>query len=344
GCEHCANTRQQEPCRAFLELNREEKSRAHMGAEGGISQYEGIGGGTLGGLGDIVQAATHKNLKFPKATGQENRLRRMSLRDLENARNELYSGSGLYDQTLPEMYNAIPGMHATVDYDPQAQDAFNTAYSDVTNRVTDIGHRQDLKAALRGAKGGAAKKTARTSLKDFKKTLKGQPTLDELNQRLYGAESRGPKLRITQNAPTQTDQNAQSIQDALSNRTLAALHGELANPSLELHLGNEQRQMEEAMRRSMGGDWASSSGGIEAQQRFNEYANGQRDASNRQDIASLYPEQMQGQAGQYGFAGMRQGLMSAPSMTLEQMAGATAGMVPYETGAQQPYQFDRSGR
>src|SRR6266850_5507534 len=146
------------------------------------SMYEGIAGGTLGGIGDIINATKHKQLRYPAATPQERRQRRMSMQDLENARQMLYGGAGMYNQTVPMMYNAIPGVQADVQYDPQAQQSFQDAYGALQKRIQAQQNVNTLRATMKGTAPGAGKKTARQSFKAARKGLKGMPSLSDLNQ------------------------------------------------------------------------------------------------------------------------------------------------------------------
>lgn len=311
---------------------------------GYASAGAGIAGGTLGGIGDIVQAATHKKLKFPGASKQEQRLRRFTMQDLANARGQVYGGAELYNQTLPFQMGAIPGYSASVESDPAASAEYEKLAGGARERESLLMQRAGAKAGVRGAKGKAAKTAARGKLKGVKQQLRAAPNLDALRRGLYGLQATPAHLKFTKNDPTQTDVNAQNIQDELSNRTLAALRGETPNPTLEHNLTREQAQMQEQMMHQLGPDWQNSSAGIEAMNQFNQYANDQRDMSNRHDIEQMYQEQLGGQQAQYGFAGAQQRLLGAPSMGELQFAKGMAGIGDEATQAQSPYQFDRTGQ
>lgn len=310
------------------------------GATGGALS---IMGGILGGIGDIYTATHYKKRKFPGAKPQEERLRRFTMQDLANARENIYGGAGLYNQALPFMLGAIPGYSAEVVNDPQSSEAFDQLYGAAQERLSQRGALDTARATLRGAKGKVAKKAARQGVKAARRTLKGGPTLDQLRRQLNTMQATPAQLRISKNAPTETDINAQSIQDELSNRTLAALHGELPNPTLENNLARERMQMEDHMRAQLGPDWENSTAGIQAVNQFDQYANDQRDMSNRRDIAQLYPEQLYGQQAQYGFAGNQQQLLGSPTLEQLRFGNAMAQTGQMATGAQSPYQFDRSG-
>lgn len=307
---------------------------------GGLS----IMGGILGGIGDIYKAAKYKRPKFPKATGQEKRLRQFTMQDLMNARESVYGGAGLYNQALPFMLGAIPGYSASVESDPQSSAAFDEIYNATQARGNLQSQKQAAKATLKGIKpGGGRRKGARANLKSIKQQLKGTPTLDALRRGLNRMQATPANLKITKNAPTETDTNAQSIQDMLSNRTLSALRGELPNPTLEHELTRQQAEMENHMMNQLGPDWENSTGGIQARQQFNQYANDQRDMSNRRDISQLYPEQLSGQQAQYGFAGNQQSLLGQPTLQQLSFAKGMSGLGGDATAAQSPYQFDRQG-
>lgn len=320
------------------------------GATGGAL---GIMGGILGGVGDIYKAAKYKRPQFPDASGQERRQRQYTMQDLANARKTMYEGEGLYNQTLPMMYNAIPGVEAQMEYDPQAQAEYEQAYGQLSNRVNLQDQLAGAKAerragrasgAFKGTGGRAAKQAARAKIKGVKQQVKGAPKLAELERSVYGRIAQGPKMKISKKAPTQTDVNEQQIQDALSQRTLAALRGETPNPTLEHNLTREQAHMQEQMMHQLGPDWQNSSAGIEAMNQFNQYANDQRDMSNRHDIEQMYQEQLGGQRAQYQKAGAMQGLLGQPSLGDLRFAQAGAGMAGAATQAQSPYQFDRQGQ
>lgn len=296
---------------------------------GYAQQGAAVAGGTLGGIGDIVQAVSHKKLKIPPATAQEVRLRGMTMQDLANARQTVYGGSELYNQTLPYQMGAIPGYSAEVTTDPNAAGQLDQLAAAAGNRIS----LQNKLATT--AKGGGVRRA-------IKKQLKGTPKMRGIRKSLNQLQATAPRLKITKNAPTQTDINSQQIQDALSNRTLEALHGGLPNPTLEHNLQREQMQMEDHMRNQLGPDWENSTAGIQARQQFDQYANDQRDISNRRDISTLYPEQLAGQNAQYGFAGAQQGLLGQPSMDELRMAQAMGTSGAASTAAQQPYQYDRS--
>lgn len=192
----------------------------------------------------------------------------------------------------------------------------------------------------------------------------GQSTAGTLGD--YG-QLRNPNLAIQQQLAAQI----QAIQSGADKGY---------DPLLDQTLGDQQRIMEETMRRQLGGDWENSSAGIEARNRFNQNANIQRGTSRFNQLQGLLSQQQAGmgnlanqgqgfggmfgnqmaqlynqgmgfgQAGQQAMGnqinrtGAMMDLYSQVPTTMAQFGNAMSNQAGAAVGAQGPYQRDRFGQ
>src|SRR5215471_18663726 len=81
-----------------------------MGGAAAAGQWSGILGGTLGGIGDIIQAQNYHRPKLPEATGYEKRLRDLAQSAYIGGGQELLGGVNMYNQMAPLLMGMLPGM------------------------------------------------------------------------------------------------------------------------------------------------------------------------------------------------------------------------------------------
>src|SRR5215475_7000793 len=81
-----------------------------MGGAAAAGQWSGILGGTLGGIGDIIQAQNYHRPRLPEATGYEKRLRDLAQSAYIGGGQELLGGTAMYNQLAPILMGMLPGM------------------------------------------------------------------------------------------------------------------------------------------------------------------------------------------------------------------------------------------
>jgi hypothetical protein len=128
----------------------------------------------------------------------------------------------------------------------------------------------------------------------------------------------------------------QQIQNTLAQQIQAIQSGadKGYDPLLDQSLATQEQQTREQLRRNLGGDYETSSAGIEALARFNQGANTQRGSSRFNMLNALLNQQQQGmgnianQSGQFGSAGANiQGQQFNQGATSGQMFGQNAGQM-----------------
>lgn len=168
-------------------------------------------------------------------------------------------------------------------------------------------------------------------------------------------------------------QNTQ-LQNQIYSRLQDAYQGKaIFDPYIETQLGQQGQALQDQLRRSLGPDYAASSAGAEAIQRFNEMADHTRSQAQYAAIADLTSGAQQGygqsanqalqfggqtydqsvglgnqmfggQAAQQQLAGGAMGLMGQPGQQLMGAGSGLSGLSQYGVGAQGPYEQDKQGQ
>jgi hypothetical protein len=158
----------------------------------------GIMGGTLGGIGDIIQAQNYHRPRLPPATGYEQRLRQLAQSQLLGGGQQLLGGTALYNQMAPILMGMLPGMR----YVPGAGDgaggaggegapspvrSYQSALANVQQRRAKQEQLTALKAQIKGLKPGSERRGLRKQRKSLSRELKGLPSAAELDRQAYMA-------------------------------------------------------------------------------------------------------------------------------------------------------------
>jgi hypothetical protein len=300
-----------------------------------------VTGGTLGGIGDIVQAATHKKFKATKPSEREERYRKRTKQSLFEAQALLNRGQGEFNQLLPILYNDLPGVEAEIDPDTYAN------YSAMSNRLQarmdEQGKLQELIATKRGTpKGEGRKKAAKAAVKAQRQKLKGMVSLDDLNTQYSAMLTGTPPIKLKKSEPTYEDVTNQKYQDELSKQSYEALMGDPQfDPYLTKQFADDERNQEEFMRRNLGEDWASGTPGIEARGRFTEGKERVLGNARRQQLDQFRRLQLGGSGELLGQTGTRQQLYAAPGQEQRNFMTSYGQMADAYTRAQGPLAADR---
>jgi hypothetical protein len=212
----------------------------------GVGAGLGIMGGTLGGIGDIIQAQNYHKPHLEPATGREKRLRDLAQSQLLAGGQQLLGGTALYNQMVPMLMGMLPGM----EYHPgtagetagDMQGGGGSAlrsYQDSLRNMQEAQAAQqkltELKAQKKGVKaGGGRRKAVQQQIKQQKQLIKGMPTVAERERQMYTAGVQPANtdiynIRMGQ-APTQEQSLAsvRGMMDALNDRPnidLSAIYG-----------------------------------------------------------------------------------------------------------------------
>jgi hypothetical protein len=315
-------------------------------AGGGMSAggYEGIMGGTLGGIGDIIAATKHKNLQFPGASDRTKHLRRQARQLLDQARQTI-EGSGNLQQQLS--LQQLHDLGYDFDVSSSTQDPQYQATLDQLHQAQGmLNQQQQLQAALKAAKPGSAKKAIRTQLQALNKQIKGMPSLDQL-QRQVSAGAANPYTisNVRRQAPTVEDQLQQQFQDAASQRALGAVKGDVNvfDPVLAHQLDLQQQTLNNQLRASLGEDYAASTPGSQALSQFGTYKANQIAQSQNEETAQLRSVALGGRMTLDQLTGMRQDMGNKVPAANAGYGTDMANIAGMEPGLEQPDQFDRSG-
>lgn len=178
-----------------------------MGAMAGIGAGLGIMGGTLGGIGDIIQAHNYKRPFYPGPTPEQNRLRDLVNNQLIGGGQEYLGGMNLLNQMTPMMLGMIPGMSVTpagggaggtaASAPSGGQQDYNTARTNYQNLIGAQQQVNSLTNQLKTMKAGPQKQAARQQLKAAKRFVKSQPTMSQAERDVYQAASTPPAFNFT---------------------------------------------------------------------------------------------------------------------------------------------------
>jgi hypothetical protein len=170
-----------------------------------------IMGGTLGGIGDIIQSQNYHRPHLPPATGPELRLRQLAQSQLMGGGQELLGGTALYNQLAPILMSQLPGM----SYVPGGSSGQNLGGSGGGSQASQMAQpggaqtnpmasyqqalqnwqqqqalaqqKQSMKAQLTGMTQSPQKKALRQQFKGVKRALKAMPDPATLERQEYTA-------------------------------------------------------------------------------------------------------------------------------------------------------------
>jgi hypothetical protein len=143
-----------------------------MGGAGATGGYLGIMGGTLGGIGDIIQATNYEPPHLPEARGMEQRLRQLAQAQLLGGGQQLLSATALYNQMAPILMGQLPGMH----YVPPTGGGAGGGGGG-------------------GAGGGSPMADYQTALRNFQQNQARAQQLTALKAQIKGTKQHGPERR-----------------------------------------------------------------------------------------------------------------------------------------------------
>lgn len=187
-----------------------------MAGAAGVGAGLGIMGGTLGGIGDIIQAANYERPQLEEPGGQEKRLRALAQSQLIGGGQQLLAGQNLYNQMSPFLLGQLPGMRLTPSGGGGAGGGGGGATAGtgpgmanyqqaLANYQEAVGRQQritQLQAAVKTAKKGPDKQGIRQELKTLKKAQRSGPTVTQLERQLYQAGSTPPTINVAAAEPS----------------------------------------------------------------------------------------------------------------------------------------------
>lgn len=219
----------------------------------GAGAYEGILGGTLGGIGDIVSSASYSRPKLKPATGMELRLRQLAQDQLLGGGQQLLGATALYNQMAPALMSMLPGMH----YVPGGSGnggsgggaggpsgggaagggSSNGPGGDYAQALQGYQGGQQLqnqlnqlKAQIKGAKPGQGRQQLIKQRNQLQQQIKGTQPVNQLERQAYMAGSQPGSYDIQMGPPAPMPSQQSSLGDI--NGLLAQLAQSRGQPNL----------------------------------------------------------------------------------------------------------------
>src|SRR5262245_39938173 len=166
---------------------------------GGAATGAGLGimGGTLGGIGDIIQATNYERPRLPQPSETERNLRRLGINQLQGGGQQLLGATALYNQMAPLLMGMLPGMtyHPGTTGSDQGGgggggplQSYQDAMANLQSTQQRAQRLKDLNKQIKGMKKGqAGRYEARMERRSLRQQAKTSPDVADMQRLAYRA-------------------------------------------------------------------------------------------------------------------------------------------------------------